>query len=68
MGLVLSRKIGQRIWIGPDISIMPVRISENAVRFQIDAPKEINIVREELKGHTIQASESDIADIGRRPA
>lgn len=68
MGLVLSRKIGQRILIGQDISIMPVRISENAVRFQIDAPKKINIVREELKEHAIQASEADVADIGRRPA
>ncbi len=66
MGLVLSRKIGERIWIGSDISIMPVRISETQVRFQIDAPKELSIVREELRGRPIQVGENDIAELGRK--
>lgn len=46
--LVLSRKIGERIMIGDDISITIVRIGPNNVRLGIEAPRELNIVREEL--------------------
>lgn len=47
--LVLSRKVGERIWIGEDIAITVVRISNNGVRLGIDAPHELAVVREELK-------------------
>ena len=49
--LVLSRGIGERIRIGtpPDeIVIMPTRISGKEVRLGIDAPRSLNIRREEL--------------------
>ena len=47
--LVLSRKAGERIWIGEDISVTVVRISGGGVRIGIEAPKEMPVVREELK-------------------
>jgi len=47
--LVLSRKAGERIWIGDDISVTVVRISGGGVRIGIEAPKELPVVREELK-------------------
>ncbi len=47
--LVLSRKMGERILIGEDISVTIVRIGPNTVRIGIDAPKDKNIVREELQ-------------------
>ena len=46
--LVLSRKAGERILIGDDIKVTVVRIGPNTVRLGIDAPREKNIVREEL--------------------
>ena len=46
--LVLSRKSGERILIGDDVSITVVRIGPNSVRIGIEAPKSMNIVREEL--------------------
>lgn len=46
--LVLSRKAGERILIGDDVAITVVRIGPNSVRIGIDAPKTMNIVREEL--------------------
>lgn len=46
--LVLSRKVSERILIGDDIAITIVRIGPNAVRIGIEAPKELNVVREEL--------------------
>ena len=46
--LVLSRKSGERIHIGENITVTIVRIGPNNVRLGIDAPRELNIVREEL--------------------
>lgn len=46
--LVLSRKPGERILIGDDIAVTVVRIGPNTVRLGIDAPRTMNIVRDEL--------------------
>ena len=46
--LVLSRKPGERILIGDQVAITIVRIGPNTVRLGIDAPRDMNIVREEL--------------------
>ncbi|MCA9087883.1 MAG: carbon storage regulator [Planctomycetaceae bacterium] len=46
--LVLSRKSGERILIGDEIAVTIVRIGPNTVRLGIDAPRDMNIVREEL--------------------
>ncbi len=46
--LVLSRKPGERILIGDDVTVTIVRIGPNTVRLGIDAPRDKNIVREEL--------------------
>lgn len=46
--LVLSRKTSERILIGDEIAITVVRIGPNSCRIGIEAPKTMNIVREEL--------------------
>lgn len=46
--LVLSRKPGERILIGADVKITVIRVGPNSVRIGIDAPADMNIVREEL--------------------
>lgn len=46
--LVLSRKPGEKILIGDQVAITIVRIGPNTVRLGIDAPRDMNIVREEL--------------------
>ena len=46
--LVLSRKAGERILVGDDVTITVVRIGPNSVRLGIEAPRETTIVREEL--------------------
>ena len=52
--LVLTRKIGQRIQLGTNISLTVVRVKGGRVRVAIEAPKEICIYR------------GEIADLGRR--
>lgn len=46
--LVLSRQAGERILIGDDVAITVVRIGPNSVRIGIEAPRSVNIVREEI--------------------
>ena len=46
--LVLSRKIGEKIVIGSDVTITVVAVQGNKVRIGIDAPEHITILRGEL--------------------
>jgi carbon storage regulator len=46
--LVLTRKPDERIQIGDDIWITIAEIRQNSVRVGIEAPRDINIAREEL--------------------
>jgi carbon storage regulator len=54
--LVLSRKVGERILIGENITITVVRITGGGVRLGIEAPNDTSVVREELKDE-LQSSE-----------
>jgi len=48
--LVLSRKVGERILIGDEIAITVVRVAQGTVRIGVEAPQDLQIVREEIKG------------------
>jgi len=46
--LVLSRKVGERIQLGDDITVTLVKINGNLVRLGIEAPPHMPVVRQEL--------------------
>ena len=46
--LVLSRKRGERIVIGPNIELLVVEIRGNRVQLAVDAPRNVSIHRQEL--------------------
>ncbi|MBE7464283.1 MAG: carbon storage regulator CsrA [Planctomycetes bacterium] len=46
--LVLSRKAGQGLQLGPDIEITVVRVDGDQVRLGIRAPRNVTILRSEL--------------------
>ena len=60
--LVLSRKVGERIWIGENIAVTVVRITGGGVRIGIEAPNDMAVVREELK-KKMESSESTATDL-----
>jgi len=47
--LVLSRKVGEKIFIGENISVTIVRVAQGIVRIGIEAPDNLPILREEIK-------------------
>ena len=51
--LVLTRKMRQKIQIGPNISITILRIKGSAVRIGIEAPKGIRVFRSELVDESV---------------
>ena len=46
--LVLTRKLGEKIHIGPNITITVVDVKSNQIRVGIDAPMDVTIFRAEL--------------------
>lgn len=46
--LVLSRRKDERIMIGDDITIMVIEFRDGKVRLGIDAPKHVQVHREEV--------------------
>lgn len=54
--LVLSRKVGEKILIGDDVAITVVRVQGDKVRIGVEAPREILVVREEIKRDNFPAA------------
>ena len=46
--LILTRRAGESLMIGEDVSITVLGIKGNQVRIGIDAPKEVAVHREEI--------------------
>lgn len=46
--LVVTRKVGERIVIGDQVTVTVVRIAGGVVRIGVDAPPEFAVVRREL--------------------
>ena len=53
--LVVSRKVGQRVFIGDKIAVTVVKVGNSGVRIGIEAPREMAVVREELAEQLRQA-------------
>jgi len=48
--LVLSRKLGEKIHVGSEITITVLQVRGNRVRIGINAPAAVRLVRAELNG------------------
>ncbi len=58
--LILTRRIGESLRIGDDVSLMVLGVQGNQVRIGADAPKEVAIHREEIY-RRIQAEKAGLA-------
>jgi carbon storage regulator len=46
--LILTRKVGETIMIGGDVSVTVLGVNGNQVRVGVDAPKDVAVHREEV--------------------
>ena len=47
--LVLSRRAGERIQIGDQVEVTVVRIGPGVVRIGVEAPQQMQVLREEVR-------------------
>jgi carbon storage regulator CsrA len=46
--LILTRRIGETVMIGDDITVTVLRVKGNQVRLGVNAPKSVSVQREEI--------------------
>ena len=60
--LILTRKPGESINIGDDVSVVVLSNRGNQVRIGINAPKEVTILREEVAEQNRRDAQKQVAD------
>ena len=58
--LVMTRKVGERIVIGDNVTVTVVRITGGLVRIGIEAPPEFTVVRRELTGDNTVVADDQV--------
>lgn len=66
--LILSRRVGESVVIGEDISITVLRVKGNQVRLGVNAPKSIAVQREEVSERIKPDASPAPGTLGPEPA
>lgn len=69
--LVLSRKIGESLMIGSDVTVTVVEFRGDQVRLGVQAPRSVQVYREEIYAEVSRqnraAAEMNVSDIDDLP-
>ncbi len=59
--LVLTRRPNESFYVGDDVNIMVLEVKGSQVKIGIEAPREIQIVRDDVKSTFAKPHDSDVA-------
>lgn len=70
--LVISRKPGERIRVGEDVTITVLDVAGSTVRIGIEAPSDVSILRQEVleavEAENRAAAEASVSDLPSSPS
>ena len=70
--LVITRKVGERICLGDDVTITVLDVVGSSVRLGIEAPREIPVYRHEIwvaiQDENRAAAQTGLTDIPSKPS
>lgn len=58
--LVLSRKVGETIWIGDDVELVITEVKGDYVKVGVRAPRTVDIIRGELRNEVSDANKEAV--------
>lgn len=64
--LILTRRIGEGISIGPDIEISVLEVSGDHVRIGIEAPRDVQVLRSELRFEVVTENRLALRGVRKR--
>jgi carbon storage regulator len=59
--LILTRRVGETVMIGDDVTVTVLRVKGNQVRLGVNAPKTVSVQREEIFHRMKREDANDVA-------